>query len=220
MLKRIIVWTAVLLCLALPLRGLAADAEKDGKATEGAAHEVAHAGEHGAPLLPSTADEGEAFFIQPAVWTVIIFVVMLAILYPTAWKNVLAGLKQREQRIRNDIAEAEAARAKAEATLKEYNSQLAKAEARVREMLSNATHEGEKLAESIRAKGQAEAEETRQRAIREIETAKKQAITEIYAQAAQLSTSVAEKILRRSINVEDQRDLVKRSLEELETVGR
>src|SRR5262245_11678114 len=62
-----------------------------------------------------------------AVWVIIIFVVMLVILIPTAWKNVLAGLKKREQRIRSDIAEAEAARAKADATLKEYNTKLAAA---------------------------------------------------------------------------------------------
>src|SRR5688500_17169442 len=30
-----------------------------------------------------------------ALWVVIIFVVLLAVLYPTAWKNVLAGLKAR-----------------------------------------------------------------------------------------------------------------------------
>jgi F-type H+-transporting ATPase subunit b len=185
-----------------------------------AAAEHEPAAGHAAGAATPREHELLEFDKNSAVWVLIIFVVLLAILYPTAWKNVLAGLKQREARIRNDIAEAEAARAKAEATLKEYNSQLAKAEARVREMLSNATHEGEKLAEAIQAKGQAEAEETRQRAIREIEAAKKQAITEIYAQAAQLSTSVAEKILRRAINVEDQRELVKRSLEELETVGR
>ena len=45
-----------------------------------------------------------------ALWVVIIFVVMLMILYPTAWRNVLEGLKKREERIRKDIAEAEAAR--------------------------------------------------------------------------------------------------------------
>ena len=60
-----------------------------------------------------------------AVWTLIIFLILLGILYKGAWKNVLAGLKGREERIRNDIAQAEAARAKAEATLKEYNAQLA-----------------------------------------------------------------------------------------------
>jgi len=81
------------------------------------------------------------------------FLVLLAVLYPTAWKNVLAGLKAREERIRKDIAEAEAARAKAEATLREYGAQLAAAEGKVRQMLSAATKDGERIATEIRMRG-------------------------------------------------------------------
>ena len=86
-----------------------------------------------------------------AVWVAIIFLIVLAILYPTAWKNILEGLKAREARIRGDIAAAEAARLKAEATLKEYAAQLATAEGKVREMLATATADAEKAAVLERA---------------------------------------------------------------------
>ena len=36
-----------------------------------------------------------------AVWVVIIFIILLCVLYPTAWRNVLNGLKKREERIRS-----------------------------------------------------------------------------------------------------------------------
>ena len=154
-----------------------------------------------------------------ALWVLIIFLVMLAILYPTAWKNVLAGLKAREQRIRQDIAEAEAARVKAEATLKEYNAQLAAAEARVRDMLAKATADGEAIATGIRTRAQQEAEETRTRALRDIDAARDQAVAQVHEQAAVLATMVAEKILRRNLNADDQKDLVAQSLNELPTIG-
>src|SRR5579875_2068399 len=66
------------------------------------------AGEAAKPTLipPLTGSESAQTYMQ-AVWTIIIFVILLAILYPTAWKNVLAGLKKREERIRGDIAAAE-----------------------------------------------------------------------------------------------------------------
>src|SRR5687767_7794024 len=80
------------------------------------------------PLLPPLTRET----FMSALWVVIIFLVLLAVLYPTAWKNVLKGLKAREERIRKDIADAEAARARAEETLRTYNAQLAAAEGRVR----------------------------------------------------------------------------------------
>src|SRR6267378_1094941 len=113
--------------------------------TEGAKTEVttAHPAEEEVSLLP---DFSKRETWMSALWVVIIFLVLLAVLYPTAWKNVLAGLKAREERIRKDIAEAEEARAKAEATLKEYGAQLAAAEGRVRDMLNTATKDGERIA--------------------------------------------------------------------------
>ena len=100
-------------------------------------------------------------------------------------------------------------------TLKEYNQRLASAENQVREMLSKATADAERAATAVRARAQQEAEESKERALRDIDAARKQAVGEIYAEAANLATGVAEKILRRNLNADDQRDLVNRSLEEL-----
>jgi len=176
-------------------------------ATEG--HEAAE------PLMP---DLFKTTTITSAIWVLVIFGIVCLILYPTAWKNIMAGLKAREQRIRGDIAAAEAARTKAEATLKEYNTQLAAAEQRVRDLISAATADGEKMAAQIRARGEQEANDAKDRATKEIEAAKKQALTEIYDQTATLATSVAEKILRRSLNADDHRDLVTRSLDQVSNI--
>ena len=80
--------------------------------------------------------------------------------------------------------------------------------------------DGERVAAGIRTHAQQEAEEIKERANREIETAKNNAISEIYEQAADLATSVAGKILRRNLNAEDQRELVRGSLEQLQTLNR
>src|SRR2546423_317574 len=153
MIRALILTIAVVTSLALPASRSAAQ-ERQGTGAAGAAAREApahgageHAGHKEYDLLPDTSDPQTWY---AALWVLIIFLVLLAILYPTAWKNVLAGLKAREQRIRKDIADAEAARTKAEATLKEYHAQLATAEARVREMISSATTEGERIATQIR----------------------------------------------------------------------
>ncbi len=181
------------------------DAGKDVKALE---QDVAH-GEHGSPNIM-------AFDPTTAIWTIIVFVILLAVLYPTAWKSILAGLKAREERIRKDIADAEAARTRAEATLKEYNAQLAAAEQSVREMIAKAMADGEKMAATIRMKATEEAEQVRVKATADIEVAKKQAIVEIHAQTAELATAIAEKIIRKNLSVDDQRELVRVSLAELQ----
>jgi F-type H+-transporting ATPase subunit b len=204
MFKRVLTIAALSLALLLPVAARAAEDPHGG--------EGGHASK---PLLPALDDKST--YLE-ALWVVIIFLVLLAVLYPTAWKNVLAGLKAREQRIRADIAEAEAARQKAEHTLRQYNEQLAAAEGRIRDMLAKAQSDGEKLATTIRMQAQTEAEEIKERAQKDIDAAKNAAIGEIYAQAAELSTSIAEKILKRNLNADDQRELVRQSLEQLQTV--
>jgi F-type H+-transporting ATPase subunit b len=166
-------------------------------------------------IMPPLTGGGAAQTYVQAVWVMIIFILLLAILYPTAWKNVLGGLKKREEKIRAAIADADAARAKGEATLKEYSAQLATAESQVRELLSKATVEAEKIASTIKMHAQQDAEELKEKAIKEIESSKTAALAEIYEQTAVLATQVAEKILRRNLNADDQRDLVKQSLDEL-----
>lgn len=171
------------------------------------------------PLLPPlTGSESQQTYLE-AIWVIVIFVILLAVLYPTAWKSVLAGLKAREDRIRNDIAEAETTRAKAEATLGEYNKQLATAEAKVGQILSQAATEAERIASSIRMHAQQEAEEIKERAIKDIDASRKQAMAEIYEQTANLSTAIAEKILRRNLNADDQRELVNQSLKQIQTLN-
>jgi F-type H+-transporting ATPase subunit b len=198
-------------------RGAAAPEHSTATTTTEHAEAGHDAGHKTYKLLPE-ADDPQTWYA--ALWVLIIFLVLLAVLYPTAWKNVLAGLKAREERIRKDIADAEAARTRAEATLKEYNSQLAAAETRVRDMLAKATADGEAIAANIRTRAQQEAEDTKQRATRDIEVARDQAVAELHQQAAVLATTVAEKILRRNLNADDQRDLVDSSLAEISAVGK
>lgn len=155
-----------------------------------------------------------------AITTLVVFALLLAVLGKWAWGPIAQGLKAREQRIRQEIADAEATRARAEATLKEYQARLATAEQQVRDLIASATKQGEQIAADIKTRAQQDSEEARQRATREIDSARQQALAEIYERAADISTSIASKILRRNINADDQRDLVRQGLAELETAGR
>ncbi len=219
--KRNVALLAVLAAMLVPSMKLLAAGEAGAAPHTGAVVLPAHGDEAASepderlvPIPPSRDT------IVSALWVIIIFVVMLTILYPTAWKNVLAGLKAREQKIRGDIESAEAANAKALASVKEYQAQLATAEAKVRDILAQASADAEKVAAGIKLRSQQETEEIKERANREIEASKNQALKEIYAQTAELSTSIAEKILRRNLNADDQKDLVARSLEQLQAINK
>jgi F-type H+-transporting ATPase subunit b len=223
----ILVTAACLLLPAALLRGAADEvpspneraaahptAGTGGERPAGAGHENAEG--HKYELVPKEMD---AQTWASAIWVLIIFIVLLVVLYPTAWKNVLAGLKAREQRIRQDIADAESARAKAEETLREYNTRLATAEQQVRDIIDKGSRDAEQIANGIRARAEEESQRAKEQATRDIEAARNQAIAQVYDEAATLSTNIAEKILRRNLNPDDQRDLVAESLNQLQKVG-
>ncbi|MGD0140510.1 MAG: F0F1 ATP synthase subunit B [Tepidisphaeraceae bacterium] len=174
--------------------------------------------------MPITMLLADGELIDPnlaqSIWILVLFLVVAIILYKTAWKNVLVGLRAREDRIRQDIADAEAARVKAEQTLRQYDARLAGAEEKVREIIDRAAVDAEKIATGMRMKAQQEAEVVKEQATKEIEAAKQTALTEIYTQTADLATSIAEKIIRRKINPDDQRDLVNQGIEEFQNARR
>lgn len=202
---------AVALALAPAATTRAADVEPHGTGTTAAGAE-----DHGvkAELLRGPAEGG----LITAVVTLIVFLLLVAVLGKFAWGPISKGLQEREDKIRRDIEEAEAARARAEASLKEYQAQLATAEARVREMLAKANTDAEQISGTIRARAQQEAQETKDNATREIDNARRAAVRQVHEEAAVLATRVAEKILRRNLNPDDQRDLVAASLDQVETI--
>lgn len=179
----------------------------------GAVH-AAEAGEAKPGPIPSIQQA-----LIPAITTLVVFVGLLVVLGKTAWGPIVSGLQAREEKIRNDIETAERSRAKAEQTLREYQQQLAAADAKVREIIAQAQVDAEKVATSIRMKAQQEAEEIKERASRDIDNARKAAVIAFGEQAATISTQIASRILARNLNPDDQRDLVRSGLEQLQSAN-
>ena len=192
--------SAVLLTLVLPAAALAAEAE----------------GDHGGEI--SVIPEWQTAFI-PALFTLIVFSALVAILGKYAWGPIAKGLEERENKIRRDIEEAEHQRAEAEAKQREYAAQLAGAEAKVRELMAKAQKDAEGLSQRIKMDAQGEAESIRDRATRDIETARTNAVGDVRREAAELATLVAEKILRREITAEDRQQMLDESLTQIDRLG-
>jgi F-type H+-transporting ATPase subunit b len=208
--RLVILFFLGLFTVALPGTRLVAAEEHSTAAAAGEVH-----GEAEPQLIPAPPAG-----LITSLTTLIVFLVLVAVLGKFAWAPIVDGLKKREDKIRKEIADAEQARAKAEATLKQYNQQLAEAENRVRELLNKATSDGERLATQIRMKAQQEAEEIKERSAKDLEAAAAAAKREIHEYTVDLSTNIAEKILKRNLNPDDQRELVRNSLEQLSSVAK
>lgn len=178
---------------------------------------AAAGGEHGGSAgLPPKINEA----LITAIVQLVVFIGLLLILTKSAWGPISKGLAARERKIRDDIETAERARAEGEAALANYKQQIAGADAQVREKLASAQRDAEAIAARMKEAAQAEIEESKARAQREIEESKNAALVEVRQQAAAISTAIAGRILKREINENDQADLVRSSLDELQANAR
>ncbi len=161
-----------------------------------------------------------ALNLLPAITAMVVFLLAFGFLYIKVWPKILQGLDDRDQKIRQEIANAEAAREKANAALAEYEKELASARHEANELIAQARADAKAVAKDLRDRNEVELVEMKQRATRDIEAAKTAAINELYTQAAMLSADIAAKVLSREMTAEDQQRLINQSLEELSSVNK
>lgn len=178
----------------------------DGEPHAGAGHDE-HAEQEAIP--------GFTFKTDLALWSLITFVVFLFVLSKLAWQPLIAGLDQREARIRQDIADAETNRLKAEDLLKSYEKKLADVEHQVKEILAEARRDADTTRGQIVQAAQQEAEATRERAVGEINRAKDQALSELSGYLEGLVSEATSRVLSQSLSGPDHERLVREALAEL-----
>ena len=150
-----------------------------------------------------------------AIYTFVVFMLLLLILGTLAWPKISAALTEREKRIEGNIASAEAMNEEAKRLLAQYEAKLASAAGEVKAMLEEARKDAEGTKEQIIAEARAGAQAERDRAVRDIEVASNQAMKDIAETSANLAVELAGKVIRESINPAKQQELVRSALEKL-----
>jgi F-type H+-transporting ATPase subunit b len=149
-----------------------------------------------------------------AIFTAVIFLLLLATLYVLAWKPLMAGLDQRERSIANMIDEAKRGSEQAAQKLEEYEQKLAAAAVEAQEIVAQARRDANAAGEKMIADAHDEAERQRDRAVADIATAKNQALQQIADQSADMAFTVARKLIEKELNPEDHAALIRESLEQ------
>jgi F-type H+-transporting ATPase subunit b len=142
------------------------------------------------------------------VWTIITFLVALAILRLTAWKALVGALTAREEKIRASIEQAEQSRGEAQRLLEEYKRQLALAEEQSQRIIREGRELGERLKSEILEKANAGARYMIDQAKEEIGREKEKALLDLREEVADLAIGAAEKILDANLDRAKQRQLV------------
>jgi F-type H+-transporting ATPase subunit b len=179
-----------------------------------------------AALLPAVALAAEgggegasnpfAGDVGTALWTLVIFGLVILVLGKFAWGPVLKGLQAREHFIRDSLRQAKEDREAAQARLEEYDAKLATARAEARAIVEEARRDGDVLKRKLDEEARAESERTIARALREIGLAKDAAVQELYQASAALAAQLAERVIRRELAPGDHERLIAEAIEELE----
>ena len=153
------------------------------------------------------------------IWTVVTFVLLLVVLRLTAWKPLVGALEAREQRIRGSIEDADRVKREAEELMDRYQDMMNKAKLEAQAVVDTAKSDALKVKQTVVDETRREAEEAKQRARREIELATDEAKKELWAESSKLSTMLAERILQRNLNAEDQQRLIDEFMQEYKSIS-
>ncbi len=158
------------------------------------------------PLDPS------AWQSDLAIWTAVVFLCLLAILWKFAWKPIAQGLDKRESGIADQIAQAEAANQQAKELLAEHQRKLAAAGDEVRGILGQGRRQAEQLGRELLDKAKHEAKAEHQRALREIDAATDAAMGKLADQGAALAVELAGKIVHAKLNPRNHAQLIQQAV--------
>jgi F-type H+-transporting ATPase subunit b len=161
---------------------------------------VAQEAEHAAG--PLTVDGGLM------LWTVLIFLLLLAILKKFAWPAILGAVEAREQALERQLAEAERNRAESAELLEEHKRLVADAKGQAHGIVVEARQLAEKERAVAMEKTKQEQEETLARARREIAAERDRAIAELRREAVDLSLAAASKLVEKRLDSDTDRKLV------------
>ena len=158
--------------------------------------------------------------IQIDVWAIVISLLNLLILFLIVkkflYKPVQKVLKQRKDSVDAVYAEAENARAAAEEDRQVYEAKRKNAEEEAEEILKKAGETAKKNGESIVKEAKDEAAAIKEKAERDIAQEKVKAINEAKDEIAGISLGIAEKIVGRELNGDDQNAYVDDLVKDLE----
>jgi F-type H+-transporting ATPase subunit b len=196
----------------------AVEADHDHDAT--ATHDEGHAGGHHNEndLTPGNlTDQGTnpaEFKFDLALYTAIVFLLLMAILAKFAWGPIAKALDERERVVSDNIAEARRLHEEAEAKLQGYERQIAGAQEDVREMIERGKREAETASQKIVADAEASAARERERSVAEIQAAKNEALGELAQRSVDTAVVLAGQIVNRSLSAEDHQKLIQDAIDQ------
>jgi F-type H+-transporting ATPase subunit b len=151
------------------------------------------------------------------IWTILTFIILVALLAKFAWGPLLAALERRQAMIVKSLDDAQKAKQELERVQAESVRIVHGARVEAEQIVSRSRSDAEQLREEIKQKSRAEAAAIVKNAERQIQQETAKALQQIRHEAVELSVTIASKILQRNVSKEDNERLIEETLKQVET---
>ena len=162
------------------------------------------------PLVPAFYD---------ILWSLVVFLVLLAIFWKVVLPRMQALLDERSAAIEGGIKKAEEAQAEAAAALESYNTQLAEARAEASHIKEKARADASKIEADLKARAIEDAERITAQAQQRIEQERQAAFSSLKSEVGTLALDLSEKVVGESMDDARSASIVDRFLAGLEREG-
>lgn len=163
--------------------------------------------------------EGFQSFIGVDFWTALFtllnFLAVLLVGKKFLWGPVMKMIQDRQKEIDDMYADADTARVSAKAMEDEYKQKLSAAMETGERIVKDATARGQAREEEILRQANAEASRMLSKAEADIAMEKKKAINDAKDEISGMAMAIAEKVVGRELNADDQSQLIDAFINEL-----
>jgi F-type H+-transporting ATPase subunit b len=150
-----------------------------------------------------------------SVWTTLVFLILLGILWKFAWGPILEMVQAREDGIQGTLDQAANEREEAAKLLAEHRQQMADARRQAQQVIAEGKEAGERVRRDIEEKARAEGDAMIERARESIEREKDAALGELRKESVDLALAAAGKLVQESLDEKKDRELVMGFIDEL-----
>lgn len=153
------------------------------------------------------------------VWTTLVFLALLGILWKFAWGPVLGAVEAREARIQGALDRAASEREAAEKLLAEHREQMADARRQAQQLVAEGREAGDRLRQEIEERARSEGRVLIERARETIEREREAAVEMLRRESVELALAAAARLMEERLDEAADRELVTGYLDQLARPG-
>src|SRR5215467_4676248 len=143
------------------------------------------------------------------IWTIVTFLVLLALLTKFAWRPLLEALESRQERIRKSLEDADRARQELERLQHESAKIMQQARIEAESIVTQTRADADRLREELKQKAKEEADNI-------LRNAQQQIQLQTRHEVADIAVLLASKLLERNLAKEDNARLIDDTLKQIE----